>query len=245
MVKIAAVLCLCAGLAAAQAGGDLQARIVYAYQVEDLNELAALVQSLSADAGSDGADPARLYHLAHARYRMALLLAAARPEEAQASFADCVASLKGVLRRQPDAAEALALQSACYANLANFRRFEAPVLRAQAAERLDAARRLAPHNPRVLYLSAMELLARAAPQSPERQRALAQLQAAAREFERSSGTSPDAPGWGHAEAYLALGTELRARGDLLGARNWIEKALIAAPDYKAAQREQSLLLRAG
>jgi Tfp pilus assembly protein PilF len=60
-------------------------------------------------------------------------------------------------------------------------------------------------------------------------------------FEDSSGTSLDAPGWGHAEAYLALGRELQKRGDHLGARNWIEKSLIAAPDYKAAQRQRALL----
>ena len=39
-------------------------------------------------------------------------------------------------------------------------------------------------------------------------------------------TNIDTPGWGHAEAYLALGRELQARGDHLGARNWIEKSLI-------------------
>ena len=33
----------------------------------------------------------------------------------------------------------------------------------------------------------------------------------------------------------------RSRGDQLGARNWIEKSLIAAPDYKAAQRQLALL----
>jgi len=40
---------------------------------------------------------------------------------------------------------------------------------------------------------------------------------------------------------LALGRELLARGDQLGARNWIEKSLIVAPDYKAAQRQLALL----
>ncbi len=60
---------------------------------------------------------------------------------------------------------------------------------------------------------------------------------------QSSATSIDTPGWGHAEAYLALGRELQARGDQLGARNWIEKSLIAAPDYKAAQRQLALLVR--
>ena len=57
---------------------------------------------------------------------------------------------------------------------------------------------------------------------------------AAQLFEQSSATRADAPGWGHAEAYLALGTQLAARGDMLGARNWIEKALIVAPEYKGA-----------
>jgi hypothetical protein len=33
------------------------------------------------------------------------------------------------------------------------------------------------------------------------------------------------------------------RGDVLGARNWIEKALIAAPDYKMAQRQLALLAK--
>ena len=62
-------------------------------------------------------------------------------------------------------------------------------------------------------------------------------------FDVTSATSIDTPGWGHAEAFLALGRELQARGDQLGARNWIEKALIAAPDYKAAQRQLALLVR--
>jgi len=75
------------------------------------------------------------------------------------------------------------------------------------------------------------------------QLAFAQLQLAAQLFDASSATSIDTPGWGHAEAYLALGRELQARGDQLGARNWIEKSLIAAPDYKAAQRQLALLVR--
>jgi Tfp pilus assembly protein PilF len=52
----------------------------------------------------------------------------------------------------------------------------------------------------------------------------------------------DAPGWGHGEAYLELGRQYQARGDLLGARNWIEKALIVAPDYKSAQRQLASLV---
>ena len=69
------------------------------------------------------------------------------------------------------------------------------------------------------------------------------LQQAAQLFEQSSATRADVPGWGHAEAYLALGMQLAARGDVLGARNWIEKSLIVAPDYKAAQKQLMMLVQ--
>jgi hypothetical protein len=89
----------------------------------------------------------------------------------------------------------------------------------------------------------MSGLARSKQNSPEHQVAFAQLQLAAQLFDGSSATRIDTPGWGHAEAYLALGRELILRGDRLGARNWIEKSLIVAPDFKAAQRQQALLAR--
>jgi len=92
-------------------------------------------------------------------------------------------------------------------------------------------------------MSSMLALRQAKPGSALRQQAVARLQLAVQLFDASSATSIDTPGWGHAEAYLALGRELQARGDRLGARNWIEKSLIAAPDYKAAQRQLALLVR--
>jgi tetratricopeptide (TPR) repeat protein len=100
-----------------------------------------------------------------------------------------------------------------------------------------------PRNPRAVLLSALQDMRHTKAGSPESQKAFAELQRAAELFEHSSGTSNDAPGWGHAEAYLALGRELQARGDRVGARNWIEKALIAAPDYKIAQRQLASLAK--
>jgi hypothetical protein len=102
---------------------------------------------------------------------------------------------------------------------------------------------MAPRNPRVVFLDAMNGLARSKQNSAEHQVAFAQLQLAAQLFDEAPATRIDAPGWGHAEAYLALGRELILRGDRLGARNWIEKSLIVAPDYKAAQRQLALLTR--
>ncbi len=97
------------------------------------------------------------------------------------------------------------------------------LLRSRAEERLKAALVLAPRNPRAVFLSARDGLARSKPGSAEHQRAFEQLQMAVQLFDASSATALDAPGWGHAECYLALGRELQSRGDQLGARNWIEK----------------------
>jgi hypothetical protein len=229
--------------ACAQEGGDTQAQIDYAYQSEDGNGLANLVQSLTAQVSSDPADMALRYHLAHAQYRFGQLAHERHARGAEAAFSACVDELKPVLEKNVKSVEGMVLQSACYAGLADFKSLEAVLLRSRAADRLKSAAKLQPRNPRVVLLSAMQDMRGAKPGSAEGQRGFAELQLAAQLFEQSSGTSIDAPGWGHAEAYLALGRELQIRGDQLGARNWIEKALIAAPDYKMAQRQLALLAK--
>jgi len=233
---------LTAAASPAQQGGDLQAQILYAYESEDGNSLANLTQDLATQVKADGGDVSLRYHLAHAEYRRGLLAAAAG-REAEAAFSDCIDALKPVLSQDGKAVEALVLQSACYSGLADHRKLESVLLRSRSEERLDTALKLAPRNPRAVFLSSMNGLRQAKPGSVEQQRAFAQLQLAAQLFDASPATNIDTPGWGHAEAYLALGRELQSRADLLGARNWIEKSLIAAPDYKAAQRQLALLVR--
>ena len=229
--------------ARAQLGGDYQAQILYAYQTEDTNTLANLIQDLSTQVKADAGDESLRYHLAHAQYRRGLLGDARSGSQAQAAFSDCIDALKPALTQDARSAEFLLLQSACYEGLARHRRLESVLLRARAEERLKSALNLMPRNPRAVLLSGVNGLSGSKSGSAERQHAFAQLQLAAQLFDASPATSLDAPGWGHAEAYLALGRELQARGDQLGARNWIEKSLIAAPDYKAAQRQLALLVR--
>jgi hypothetical protein len=227
----------------AQEGGDMQAQILYAYQSEDTNQLASLVQNLANQVKAGGADASLHYHLAHAEYRFGLLAQGKRAHEASPAFADCIDQLKPILEQNVKSAEALVLQSACYDELAKRKRLEAVLLRSKAEERLNAAFKIDPHNPRVLYFLAEGGLARSKPRSAEAERAFAELQESAKIFDQSSATRSDVPGWGHAEAYLALGAQLQSRGDALGARNWIEKSLIVAPDYKAAQRQMASLVR--
>jgi len=226
----------------AQEGGDLQAQILYAYHTEDAHRLSNLVQSLTTRVKSGESDAALHYHLAHADYRLGLLQAQAR-RAAGGAFSDCIDQLKPILQQDVKSVEALALQGTCYEALAGQRHLEAVLLRSRAEERLSNAEALAPRNPRVALLRARIDLERSRPGTAEHNRALKALERAAHLFEESSATREDVPGWGHAEAYLALGVALAAQGDALGARNWIEKSLIVAPDYRAAQRALDRLVR--
>jgi tetratricopeptide (TPR) repeat protein len=236
-------MCLASLWAIAQQGGDLQAQILYAFYSEDTNLLSSLVQSLTTQEAAGGADDTLRYHLAHAEYRLGMLGAERRSAAADPAFADCINQLKPLLEKAADNVEALSLQSACYAHLARLRKLEAPLLRSRAEERINRSAELAARNPRTLLLRAQELLAHARPGSAQGARALGELELAAQVFEQSTTTSVDVPGWGHAETYLELGRQLQAGGDFLGARNWIEKALIIAPDYEAARRQLAGLRR--
>jgi tetratricopeptide (TPR) repeat protein len=236
-------LLLFAAAAWPQQGGDLQAQILYAYQAEDGNSLTNLIQDLTTQVKSDAGDASLRYHLAHAEYRRGLLAGSKNSRLAESSLSDCIDQLKPLLTQDVKSVEALILQSACYSSLAGHKKLESVLLRSRSDERLNTALKLAPRNPRAVFLSAMDGLNQGKPGSPERQHAFAQLQLAVQLFDASSATDIDTPGWGHAEAYLALGRELQSRGDQLGARNWIEKSLIAAPDYKAAQRQLAQLVR--
>jgi tetratricopeptide (TPR) repeat protein len=235
------LLCVAGAPLHAQRGGDLQAQILYAFQSEDINQLANLIQTLKTQEQAGAADSAVRYHLAHADYRLARLSGEAQPRNAETALNECIDQLKPLLEQDVNSVEALALQSACYSNLVKYKKFEAVLYRSRAADRLRAAFKLAPKNPRVLYLSSIDALARA-PGSPESNLAFEQLELSAQLFEQSSATTIDSPSWGHAEAYLELGRQLESRGDVLGARNWIEKALIVAPDYKAARRQLATLV---
>lgn len=219
----------------AQEGGDLQARILYASQTQDLATLREIQRTLSESIQAGSPSVATRYHLAHADYRMAQLMGSTGKERLE----ECVSQLDELLKTAENSSEALVLQSLCYVELASIKKLQASLLRARATERIDRASKLAPRNPRVLLVRALGKIRPVNPRPPIPR----ELEECVAIFERSSATGNDAPGWGHAEAYLLMGHELRIRGDIDGARNWIEKALIAAPDFKSAQVELTQLNR--
>src|SRR5271170_2452796 len=98
-------LSFAAAVGLAQEGGDMQAQILYAYQSEDTNLLASLVQNLANQVKAGGADAALRYHLAHAEYRFGLLVQGRRAGEAAPAFSDCVEQLKSILEQDVKSTE--------------------------------------------------------------------------------------------------------------------------------------------
>ena len=55
-------------------------------------------------------------------------------------------------------------------------------------------------------------------------------------FEAAPPSQPGKPDWGHAEALTLLGQSYLKRGEMVAARDVLERALVLAPDYRQAQK---------
>src|SRR6202042_3206288 len=151
------VMLLAAVKGLAQEGGDTQAQIDYAYQTEDGNRLANLIQNLTTRVKDNSADISLRYHLAHAQYRFGQLSGERHAHAAEAAFSDCIDELKPAIdTKDVKSVESMVLQSACYSGLAELKSLEAVLLRSRAADRLNAALKLQPRNPRAALLSALQ-----------------------------------------------------------------------------------------
>src|SRR6201999_4355375 len=166
-----------------------------AYHTEDTNSLTSLIQEINAKL-KDSDDNALRYHLAHAQYRLGELLAASRGHGAESAYSECIDDLKPLLAKDVKSAEALILQGACYGELADLSPLQAVLLRSRAADRLQSAAKLEPRNPRLLLIEATQGLEHSKVDSQRHQQAVAQLNMAMQEFDSSSSTRVEVPGWG-------------------------------------------------
>jgi hypothetical protein len=97
---------------------------------------------------------------------------------------------------------------------------------------LRTALELEPRNPRVRLIEAQCMLG----SEKEAGAMLGRLQALAQDF-AAAPPSVDRPDWGQAESLLWLGKLQAQAGDVIGARESLEHALVIAPDYRKAQQE--------
>ena len=213
---------------------DLEARVEYGYYTEDDRTLEGLAGGAP---GADAQDGIKSYYAALAGYRLTLLEISKDKARARAAAEKCVASLDRALQATVTAApaESLALQAACLELEAELGVLRAPFAGAKSKAQMQKALRLAPRNPRVLLLDAAGAFERA-PNGAEGERALGKLKKAIVALENERQEIVHAPAWGLPDAYTRLGRIYLNRGDAVAARDALEHALLAAPEFRQARR---------
>ena len=228
LVGVLATLASQAAPAAQNAWFDVEGRIQYGFYTEDVKALSDVVSQLSA---VDTQDPIHHYYVGLANYRLSSVIAARDKTKAREAAARCVSRVDESVRAIRDFAEGLALQSACLRELGNLTPWK-PLARSKSDGRMERAVKLAPKAPRVLLLQALEHGESGKIDSA----GLATLRKAADAFEAERQGMDRTPGWGAAEAYAYLGRGLLDQGDIVAARDALERALLIAPDYAFAKR---------
>jgi tetratricopeptide (TPR) repeat protein len=185
---------------------------------------------------SDTESASKSYYAGLANYRLTQLTVARDRSRAKETAEACVNSLDRALKIQKDFADALALQSACLDVLAALEAWRTPFAASKSGAQIEKARHLAPGNPRVLLLDALEVYDRPKGSSAEKDRALSGFRNATAAFEAERQEAEHAPGWGAAEAYVYLGRCYLDRGSTLEARDALERALLIAPEFAEARR---------
>jgi tetratricopeptide (TPR) repeat protein len=208
---------------------DVEGRIQYGFYTEDVRTLADVVSQLSGPASGD--DPLQHYYVGLANYRLATVLAAKDKGRAREAAARCVSHLDVAVSAKSEFAEGLALQSACLRALGNLALWK-PLAGAKSNGQMERAVKLAPKDPRVLLLQALENGEGGKIDAD----AIVKLKKAAAAFEAERQGVDRTPGWGAAEAYAYLGRGYLDQGDVVAARDALERALLIAPDFVMARK---------
>jgi len=209
---------------------DVEGRIQYDYYTEDARSLDALATQLTT---GDTDDSLKSYYAALADYRITLLT---RDLSRALSHAErCVADANRAVVAKKEFAEGIALESACLARAASLSPLRSPFSASRSKSRIDRALQLAPRNPRVLLLDAVNAYEGAA-NGVEKDRATGKLKRAVAALEAERQDVVHVPGWGLAEAYMYLARACLDKGDTVAARDALEHALLAAPEFAEARR---------
>ena len=90
---------------------------------------------------------------------------------------------------------------------------------------------LGAENPRVLFINAL-----CSPDAEGDPAAIERWRGVVAKFEAAPPSQPGKPDWGHAEALTLLGESYLKQGEMVAARDVLERALVLAPDYRQAQK---------
>jgi len=226
----------CASAATLAELDDTLARIQYGFLTSDARAIERALQDVASYDTEERLAPLRSYQLAYGHWKLAQV--AARTEGAQArtrnaaaakAARSCVEHARDAYSLDERMAEAYALEAVCSDMPRGFLRMAGLTGSCARSRPLRTALTLEPANPRILLIEAMCTGGKDAAGGVARWRKVVDA------FARASATSAGKPDWGEAEALVMLGEHHLQRGEVLAAREALERALILAPDYDAAK----------
>lgn len=205
---------------------DLAARIHYGYYHAEPRAIVA------AEAGLErlGDTPDVTYYLDLAVLRRVQL--GVRDRETLRRLQACARRQSGAELSGTAAAEAWVMAAACALERDDGRRLD---------QALAAARASDGDHPRIALVEAWRLEKAGRSGVAEGEALAVKWAAVVAEFDAFAPSLED-PGWGQAEALVALAANAWQRGEIRAARDLIERALLLAPDYRAAVELRAAVL---
>ncbi|MFC4307487.1 hypothetical protein ACFPN2_00195 [Steroidobacter flavus] len=210
---------------------DLVARLQFAFFTGDSRALEETLTEL----GNFDVEPSlaaiKSYQLAYGDWKLAQLLGERAQAKSSASKAAklCVQHARDAITKDPRMAEIYAIEAACDTYQPG-----SPKQGSTACTRSKSMRTaltLGAENPRVLFINAL-----CSPDAEGDPAAIERWRAVVAKFEAAPPSQPGKPDWGHAEALTLLGESYLKRGEMVAARDVLERALVLAPDYRQAQK---------
>jgi tetratricopeptide (TPR) repeat protein len=216
---------------------DAVARLQFAFYTGDSRALEEMLGELDGFEVDAGLAAAKSYQLAYGNWKLAQLLGDPKDERARpatkssASKAakSCVQHAREAIAKDPRWADIYAIEAACDTfSPGAAASGSAACLRSKS---MRTAMTLAAENPRVQFIGAW-----CSPDAEGDPAALERWRTVVAKFEAAPPSQPGKPDWGHAEALTLLGQSYLKRGEMVAARDVLERALVLAPDYREAQK---------
>jgi hypothetical protein len=231
---------------------DLIARVQFAAYAADDAALQRDLQLLKALPTPEPMQPLQQYYVVYGYWKLALTLELKERSKAHKAATACVAASQQLISNEPKRVHAYqrsrlddfygelwSIQGSCVAIETSMAVLPKNILPG-SNKAWEKASVLAPNNPRVKLLAAIQQ-SKQAKTTQDRATVSAQFLAVVKLFDVLPPAEPGMPDWGQAEALAWLGKSQIESGDVIAARNTLERALIIAPDFAWARKLQKQL----
>jgi len=220
---------------------DIGTRLQFAFYTGDTAALRRELASLSTLEVPASLGSLQQAYAGFGAWKLAELLRATDPAAATGAARECIATLEKAGQAEPKRAALLAMLSLCQRLTAGVQgRLQAPLSTSRSRQSLERAVALAPRDAHVRLADAILEYERAVEERGELAAARVRFEGVASAFETRSSSAGDdlfanAFSWGEAETQHYLGRIHLAQGNIAGARDAFERALVLAGEYRAAE----------